>query len=189
MISSKEYKVQSIKFGVWSLRAICILCTFVLALSCSANVESKKSKKVMIDSSLSKATFGAGCFWCVEAIFQQIKGVDTVVSGYSGGETLNPSYKEVCAGTTGHAEVIQVYYDSSVVSFATLLEVFWKTHDPTTLNRQGADVGTQYRSAIFFHNEEQRATAEKYKQKLNESGIFKRSHCYRNNGVRYFLSC
>lgn len=165
-------RVLSAKYRVWSLKSMAILCTFVLTISCSAHVESKKSKEVMIDSSLSKATFGAGCFWCVEAIFQEIKGVDTVVSGYSGGAVLDPTYKEVCSGTTGHAEVIQVYFDESIVSFETLLEVFWKTHDPTTLNRQGADVGTQYRSVIFYHSIEQKETAELYKKKLNEAGIW-----------------
>jgi len=103
---------------------------------------------------------GAGCFWCVEAVFQKLKGVDTVVSGYMGGHIKNPAYREVCAGTTGHAEVIKVEFDPSVLSFEKLLEVFWTTHDPTTLNRQGGDRGTQYRSAIFYTSEEQRLKAE-----------------------------
>ena len=115
------------------------------------------------------ATFGAGCFWCVEAVFQQMKGVISVASGYSGGTVKNPSYKEVCMGTTGHAEVCQLVYDPKQVSYAELLEVFWGTHDPTTLNRQGADAGTQYRSAIFYHNETQKQTAEQYKKQLNDS--------------------
>lgn len=118
------------------------------------------------------ATFGAGCFWCVEAVFQDLKGVSSVVSGYTGGHVENPSYKQVCSGSTGHAEVAQITYDPDVISFEELLEVFWKTHDPTTLNRQGADVGSQYRSAVFYHNEEQRQLAEEYKQKLNASGAF-----------------
>lgn len=117
-------------------------------------------------------TLGAGCFWCVEAIFQGIKGVESVVSGYSGGSVKNPSYKEVCAGTTGHAEVCQVVYDSEEVSLAQILEVFWQTHDPTTLNRQGGDVGTQYRSAIFYHNEEQKDLATQILNKLNASRVF-----------------
>ncbi len=100
---------------------------------------------------LETATFGAGCFWCVEAVFQRLRGVETVVSGYAGGKVENPTYGQVTGGDTGHAEVIQLTYNPSVVSFPELLEVFWKTHDPTTLNRQGADVGTQYRSAIFYH--------------------------------------
>jgi peptide-methionine (S)-S-oxide reductase len=118
------------------------------------------------------ATFGAGCFWCVEAIFEQLNGVNKVVSGYSGGHVKNPAYKEVCNGTTGHAEVCQISYDPSVISFDELLEVFWQVHDPTTLNRQGNDVGTQYRSVVFYHNNEQRQKAELYKQKLDQSGAF-----------------
>jgi peptide-methionine (S)-S-oxide reductase len=118
------------------------------------------------------ATFGAGCFWCVEAVFQNLKGVESVVSGYSGGHIKNPSYKEVCNGNTGHAEVVQITYDPKVISFSELLEVFWQSHDPTTLNRQGNDVGTQYRSAIFYHNEEQQMLAEKYKKELDESDAF-----------------
>ncbi len=117
-------------------------------------------------------TLGAGCFWCVETIFQNLKGVQTVVSGYSGGSVINPSYKEVCTGTTGHAEVCMIRYDTTVISLENLLEVFWKVHDPTTLNRQGADVGTQYRSVIYYENEEQRKIAEEYKKKLNDSGIW-----------------
>ncbi len=119
-------------------------------------------------------TFGAGCYWCVEAVFQQLKGVESVQSGFSGGTVENPTYQDVCTGTTGHAEVCQITYRPDVISFEELLEVFWKTHDPTTLNRQGADVGTQYRSAIFYHNEKQKALAEEYKKKLNESGAFPR---------------
>jgi peptide-methionine (S)-S-oxide reductase len=121
---------------------------------------------------LETATFGAGCFWCVEAVFQQLEGVKTVASGYTGGKIENPTYKQVSAGNSGHAEVIQLTYDPQVVSFAELLEVFWQTHDPTTLNRQGADVGTQYRSAIFYHTPEQRALAEKYKKELDAAGAF-----------------
>lgn len=118
------------------------------------------------------ATFGAGCFWCVEAIYQQMNGVISVTSGYSGGTVKNPAYREVCNGTTGHAEVCQVVYDPAVVSFDELLEAFWQTHDPTTLNRQGADVGTQYRSVVFYHNDEQKQKAESYKQKLNAENVF-----------------
>ena len=120
------------------------------------------------------ATFGNGCFWCTEAIFQDLKGVKSVTSGYSGGETENPDYKSICTGTTGHAECLQIVFDPSVISFEELLEVFWDTHDPTTLNRQGNDIGTQYRSVIFYHNEQQRSIAEKYKEQLNKSGIFKK---------------
>lgn len=121
---------------------------------------------------LETATFGAGCFWCVEAVFQRLEGVESVASGYSGGKVKNPTYREVTTGRTGHAEVIQLTYDPSVITFDELLEIFWQTHDPTTLNRQGADVGTQYRSAIFYHTEEQRAKAEFYKEKLNAEHVF-----------------
>ena len=125
-----------------------------------------------VNTGYDTATFGAGCFWCVEAVFQQMKGVLTVTSGYSGGTGKNPSYYEVCSGTTGYAEVVQITYDPKVISFKELLEVFWQTHDPTTLNRQGNDVGTQYRSAVFYHNEEQKQLAEKYKAGLDKSGAF-----------------
>ena len=118
------------------------------------------------------ATFGTGCFWCTEAIFEQLEGVISVTSGYSGGKTVNPTYKEVCTGETGHAECVQIVYDPSKISFDELLEIFWQTHDPTTLNRQGADEGTQYRSAIFYHNQEQKQKAEKYKAELDKSGAF-----------------
>lgn len=118
------------------------------------------------------ATFGNGCFWCTEAIFKSLKGVETVESGYSGGKLKNPTYREVCSGLTGHAEVIQITYDPSVISYDELLEVFWQTHDPTTLNRQGADVGTQYRSAVFYHSPEQKEAAEKYKAELNRQKVF-----------------
>ena len=121
---------------------------------------------------LDTATFAAGCFWCVEAIYQNVKGVQSVTSGFSGGTTKNPSYEEVCTGSTGHAEACQILYNPKEVSFVELLEVFWKTHDPTTLNRQGDDVGTQYRSAIFYHNVEQKRLAEEYKTKLDSSGIY-----------------
>ncbi|MBK7681271.1 MAG: peptide-methionine (S)-S-oxide reductase MsrA [Bacteroidia bacterium] len=121
---------------------------------------------------LDTAIFGAGCFWCVEAIFQQLEGVEKVASGYSGGARENPTYDQVCSGATGHAEVIQVIYDPAKISFVDLLEVFWGVHDPTTLNRQGADVGTQYRSVIFYTNADQKKLAEDYKKKLNASGAF-----------------
>ncbi len=119
------------------------------------------------------ATFGGGCFWCVEAVFQQVKGVQAVVSGYSGGRVAHPSYQQVCTGLTGHAEVCQITYDPDVVSYPELLEVFWRTHDPTTLNRQGPDVGTQYRSVIFVHDAEQRDLALEYKKKLNDAKVFR----------------
>lgn len=118
------------------------------------------------------ATFGTGCFWCTEAIFEELNGVLDVVSGYAGGTAANPTYYQVSTGETGYAECVQITYDSSKISFDELLEVFWQVHDPTTLNRQGADVGTQYRSVIFYHDNEQKQKAEKYKDELNKSGAF-----------------
>jgi len=118
------------------------------------------------------ATLGGGCFWCTEAIFKSLKGVESVESGYSGGKLKNPTYKEICTGETGHAEVIQIVFNPKVISFNELLEVFWETHDPTTLNRQGADVGTQYRSVIFYHSLAQKETAEKYKAELIKENVF-----------------
>lgn len=125
-----------------------------------------------ITSGMDTITLGAGCFWCVEAIFRQLEGVQSVVSGYSGGQVKNPSYREVCNGTTGHAEVCQLVYDPNVISLENILEVFFQTHDPTTLNRQGADVGTQYRSAIFYHTEDQRQVAESVKEDLIKADVW-----------------
>ena len=118
------------------------------------------------------ATFAGGCFWCVEAVFERVDGVNKVVSGYTGGDVKNPSYREVSSGNTGHAEAVQITYDPSEVSYRELLEIFFKTHNPTTLNRQGADVGTQYRSEIFYHDPEQKKLAEYYIKKLDESDIY-----------------
>lgn len=125
-----------------------------------------------VNSKIDTATFGAGCFWCVEAVYQQLVGVEKVTSGFAGGESDNPSYEAVCSGETGHAEVCQIVYDPTKISFTELLEVFWTVHDPTTLNRQGADIGTQYRSVVFYHNEEQKKLAEHYKAELDKSGSF-----------------
>lgn len=151
-----------------------LLC--IMLLACSADephsIPSKKGKQMNTNAQTDTATFGAGCFWCVEAVFQNLEGVQSVTSGYSGGSVSNPSYKEVCNGTTGHAEVCQIVYNPQKISFETLLEAFWGTHDPTTLNRQGNDVGTQYRSSIFYHSDEQKKTAEEYKAQLNKSGAW-----------------
>lgn len=140
-----------------------VIAALILLSAGAAKAESAK---------LQKATFGMGCFWCSEAVFQRLNGVTAVRSGYEGGRIANPSYDEVCTGNTGHAEVIEVTYDPAKIKYEELLEVFWKTHDPTTLNRQGADVGTQYRSVIFYHTEEQKAIAEKYKKELNAAKAF-----------------
>jgi len=148
-----------------------ILVVSVLMVSGSVAVgQSNKTKGKTMQHEV--ATLGAGCFWCVEAIYQQLEGVVKVESGYSGGQVAHPTYEEVCTGRTGHAEVIQVTFDPQKISFKELLEVFFRTHDPTTLNRQGADVGTQYRSAIFYHSEEQRKTAEAVKQETDAAKIW-----------------
>lgn len=118
------------------------------------------------------ATFAAGCFWCVEAVFSGLRGVEHVASGYSGGKTPRPTYEQVCGGDTGHTEAVQILFDPAVISYRDLLEVFWSTHDPTTLNQQGPDVGTQYRSAIFYHNEKQRTAAEESKRETEKAGLW-----------------
>lgn len=139
----------------------------------SKDTNNFKDQEIMeTTTKLDTATFGSGCFWCSEAIFKRVKGVHKVISGYSGGTTENPTYEQVCTGKTGHAEVCQILFDPSVVTFTDLLKIFWKTHDPTTLNRQGADEGTQYRSVIFYHSEEQKKLAEHYKSELDLSGAW-----------------
>lgn len=144
----------------------------VAALLAAFTVSFSQQKKPM-NNELQVATFGAGCFWCTEAVFLNVKGVSKVVSGYEGGKVKNPTYREVCSGLTGHAEVTQITYDPAQVSFEDLLEVFWNTHDPTTLNRQGADEGTQYRSVVFYQNEDQKKIAEAYKKQLEASHVYK----------------
>jgi len=126
----------------------------------------------MENNNLETATLGAGCFWCVEAVFDDLKGVEDVVSGYSGGHTENPTYREVCSETTGHAEVTQIKFDPNVISFKEILQVFFSVHDPTTLNRQGNDVGTSYRSAIFYHDENQKRIAEEVIKEVTEEGVY-----------------
>ena len=127
-----------------------------------------------MNTNLQTATLAGGCFWCLEAVFDEVKGVQSVESGYAGGHVDNPSYREVCTGRTGHAEVVQVHFDPNIVSYRDLLNVFFAIHDPTTLNRQGADVGTQYRSAIFYHNDEQKKIAEELIKELNAQNIWER---------------
>lgn len=126
----------------------------------------------MSGNELETATLGAGCFWCVEAVFDDLKGVEDVVSGYSGGHTDNPTYRQVCNGDTGHAEVAQITFDPTVISFKDVLRVFFSVHDPTTMNRQGNDIGTQYRSAIFYHNEDQRRDADEVIKEITDEGVF-----------------
>tara|TARA_B100001093_G_scaffold360770_2_gene345462 strand:+ start:630 stop:1280 length:651 start_codon:yes stop_codon:yes gene_type:complete len=141
---------------IWTL-GLCLL-THLNLLAESINTE-KMTEKTNNNDLIELATLGAGCFWCVEAVFESLKGVEAVISGYTGGQTENPTYEAICSGKTGHAEVIQIKFKPSVISFETILERFWDAHDPTTLNRQGADVGTQYRSAIFYHSASQQKTA------------------------------
>ena len=160
-----------------SLLIFCM--TFVSCIAKESPQQLSKESSILIENDnkdMEIATFAGGCFWCTEAIFLEIKGVKKVVSGYIGGTTLNPTYSEICTGTTGHAEAIQITFDPSEVGFEDLLEVFFGTHDPTTLNRQGADVGTQYRSAIFYHSEDQMKKAQNYitliaKEKLYDREI------------------
>lgn len=147
----------------------------MLFLSCAEGQKQQNSPVVLSDEErgkLEQATFGGGCFWCVEAIFEAVEGVKDVVSGYSGGEEENPTYKEVSSGNTGHAEVVMIYYDPALVSYDDLLEIFFEVHDPTTLNRQGPDVGPQYRSVILYHNEIQKKTADAYAKELGNSEKF-----------------
>lgn len=159
------------------LKSIYIIPLVCSIFACAQTTSKEKNKTTAMDKTIDikntdTATFGAGCFWCIEAIYQQVKGVVSVTSGYAGGQVKNPTYKEVCNGTTGHAEVCQLVYNPAEIKFEELLEVFWKVHDPTTLNRQGNDVGTQYRSVIFYHNADQKKQAEFYKEKLSESGAW-----------------
>lgn len=146
-----------------------------MLFSCKGQTDkSKKSNHTEMSSNgnLEKITFGGGCFWCVEAVFDQLLGVETVTSGYAGGHTENPTYKEVCSGTTGHAEVIQVAFDPEIISLDEIFDVFWTVHDPTQLNRQGNDVGTQYRSIILYENEEQKLKAERSIKEYEASEIY-----------------
>lgn len=145
----------------------------IILISSYSSFKSQTKKSINSkENKMETITLGAGCFWCVEAIYSDLKGVESVVSGFSGGTIKNPSYKEVCTERTGHAEVCQLTFDPNVISVSEILEVFWQTHDPTTLNRQGNDIGTRYRSAIFYHNQEQKKIAEEYLKVLNEQKAF-----------------
>ncbi len=151
---------------------LCVLLVIVGQTVCAQQGERELENSDKAKTEDAIATFGGGCFWCVEAVFENVRGVKDVVSGYAGGMNANPTYAQVCTGRTGHAEVCQITYDPTQVSYKELLEIFWKTHDPTTLNRQGPDIGTQYRSVIFYHNEEQKELAIKYKRELDASRAF-----------------
>lgn len=148
-----------------------VVCAVALLLVGSTAVQAQKSEKTKPKKEI--ATLAGGCFWCLEAVYVELKGVDKVVSGYSGGTVANPTYKQVTSGTTGHAEVVQITFDPQIITYKELLEVFFTIHDPTSLNRQGADIGTQYRSAIYYHSPEQQATAEKVIADLTAAQIWK----------------
>ncbi|PCH94093.1 MAG: peptide-methionine (S)-S-oxide reductase [Bacteroidetes bacterium] len=152
---------------------ICVLGIFATT-SCAeqTTTDIRENKMEEPQNNLEVVTFGAGCFWCVEAVFEELKGVKSVISGFSGGTVDNPSYNQVISGKTGHAEVCQIEYDPATISFGELLMVFWQTHDPTTLNQQGNDQGTQYRSAVFYHSEEQKIIAEQYMRQLDATGAW-----------------
>lgn len=159
----------------FGLNFLCAVFTVIWFSACAQNQPKPQinTKTTMtLSSDTASATFGAGCFWCVEAVFQQLQGVDTVISGYCGGNVPNPTYREVCYGKTGHAEVCRIVYNPKLISYRELLQAFFTSHDPTTLNRQGADVGTQYRSVIFYHNDEQKAEAEKVITELTAAQVF-----------------
>ncbi len=145
---------------------------YILLIMLMVTTAPKPEPKIVETTDKEEATLGAGCFWCVEAIFQRVKGVLHVESGYSGGTVTNPTYEQITTGRTGHAEVIRLAFDPTIISYEIILEVFWHTHDPTTLNRQGADVGPQYRSVIFYHDEKQKQIAETSKEKTQKSGLW-----------------
>jgi peptide-methionine (S)-S-oxide reductase len=160
------------------IRSLIVTSLLFATISSCTGHQPKPTKTMDIQANSSTPTdtavFGGGCFWCVEAIYTEVKGVLSVTSGYSGGNIENPTYKQVCTGTTGHAEVTRIIFDPSIISFDKLLEIFWTVHDPTTLNRQGNDVGTQYRSVIFYTSEEQRVIAATYKARLNKENTFEK---------------
>jgi peptide-methionine (S)-S-oxide reductase len=164
-MANYHYAVNSLNTEAMKLNLL------IIGLLLSGIVQANQTKQ-MNTNNKAIATFGTGCFWCTEAIFQELEGVDKVESGYMGGQTQNPTYKDICTGETGHAEVCQITFDPEVISFTALLEVFWQVHNPTTLNKQGADVGTQYRSVIFYHNEEQKVIAEELLNKLDKSEAY-----------------
>jgi len=165
----KNKQLISKKIVIHSIQLFLI---FLFIISCESKIKSQKFQPMENITTLDTITLGAGCFWCVEAVYLRLKGVVSVNSGYSGGPKPNPSYKEVCTGTSGHAEVCQIVFDTSKISLNDILAVFFAVHDPTTLNKQGADVGTQYRSVIFYHNQQQKEIAEKMKQQLDASKEF-----------------
>ena len=165
-------KMKPFRFTFAVLCAAFVFFTSAHLYSSSNQLRPEKNMNERSNSNKELATLGGGCFWCIEAVFESIDGITAVTSGYAGGKTENPTYKEVCSGKTGHAEVVQIEYDPEKISYEEILDIFWKAHDPTTLNRQGADTGSQYRSIILFHNEKQKEVAEKSKKKLENSGYY-----------------
>jgi len=159
-------------FAVMMMLAATLFVGAGTGMSQNEQINEAMDNKSTKNEGVKTATLGAGCFWCVEAVFQKLNGVKKVASGYAGGDVKNPSYKEVTRGNTGHAESVQIQYDPDIIGFEQILEVFWKTHDPTTLNRQGADIGPQYRSVIFYHDQQQKEIAEQSKKKTDQSGYF-----------------
>jgi peptide-methionine (S)-S-oxide reductase len=162
-------KIRKIILNITVILSLVFSTAFLGFQTAGQNNADNFTLKKGTDSNLEKATFGSGCFWCTEAVFERVKGITEVESGYAGGTITNPTYEQVCSGATGSAEVIQINYDPDIITYDELLEIFWKTHDPTTLNQQGNDVGTQYRSVIFYHNDEHKKKAEEYKKALDES--------------------
>jgi len=184
-VNCTKFMVANFKYTAMKTTLNILMITITAISSCAQKSSNNNNNTIMDNTSAATtknetlssaandtATLANGCFWCTEAIFEELDGVISATSGYTGGKTEKPTYKQVCTGETGHAEALQIVYDPKKISFDELLEVFWQTHDPTTLNRQGADVGTQYRSGIFYHNEEQKQKAEKYKAELDKSGAF-----------------
>lgn len=165
ILLSKENNLMKIPIGL-------LIITVLWASACAQKISTNQSTMDVTGSKYAIATFGGGCFWCVEAIFERVNGVKVAISGYAGGQVKNPSYKEVCNGTTGHAEVVQIKFDPEIVSYNELLDIFFHTHNPTTLNQQGNDMGTQYRSIILYHSDNQKAQAETYIKKSNKENTF-----------------
>lgn len=172
---SQKNTIRLMKTNLLFFTLVFVGCASITSCGQSKNNTNRKKDKMENQAKkdgLEVATFGTGCFWCTEAVFESLEGVTDVVSGYEGGHVKNPTYKEVCTGTTGHAECVQITFDPKKISYQELLEGFFRSHDPTSLNRQGADVGTQYRSAIFYHNDEQKKVAEDIKKELDKSGAY-----------------
>jgi peptide-methionine (S)-S-oxide reductase len=166
---------MQLKFFIFTLMISLTVLTACAQKNRDAKTKIYIKNKTTMNQQTDTATFANGCFWCTEAIFENVNGVKKITSGYTDGHTKNPTYKEVCTGNTGHAECLQIIFNPSEISFDELLEIFWQTHDPTTLNRQGEDIGTQYRSGIYYHSEEQKQKAEHYKNELDKSGAFSHS--------------